>query len=139
MPVSFPVSDIKRTLDAMSWVKINTLHWHVVDSQSFPLVIPGFDQLAEKGAYNAKSVYTPEDVKGLVAYAAAVCSCPIFLEMILIYANNSVALTSLARSTLRDIHLSSQSHSQTTLHAPRLLLGLNSPTVRFGAYFYDTI
>ncbi|KAJ3518178.1 hypothetical protein NLJ89_g16 [Agrocybe chaxingu] len=67
----FPVSDIKRTLDAMSWVKINTLHWHVVDSQSFPLVVPGFEVLSAKGAYNARSVYTASDVKDIVAYAAA--------------------------------------------------------------------
>ncbi|KAJ7205655.1 N-acetylhexosaminidase [Mycena rebaudengoi] len=67
----FPVSDIKRTLDAMSWVKINTLHWHVVDSQSFPLVIPGFTALAAKGAYSSSDVYTPSDVKEIVSYAAA--------------------------------------------------------------------
>lgn len=67
----FPVADIKRTLDAMSWVKMNTLHWHVVDSQSFPLVIPGFEALSEKGAYNPASVYTPKDVQDIVAYAAA--------------------------------------------------------------------
>ncbi|RDB14630.1 Beta-hexosaminidase 2 [Hypsizygus marmoreus] len=67
----FPVSDIKRTLDAMSWVKINTLHWHVVDSQSFPLVVPGFTELSAKGAYSAGQVYTPSDVKEIVQYAAA--------------------------------------------------------------------
>ncbi|PPQ84283.1 hypothetical protein CVT25_013221 [Psilocybe cyanescens] len=67
----FPVADIKRTLDAMSWVKINTLHWHVVDSQSFPLQVPGFLELSQKGAYNARSVYTASDVKGIVDYAAA--------------------------------------------------------------------
>ncbi|KAG5221207.1 glycoside hydrolase family protein [Salix suchowensis] len=68
---SFPLSDIKRTLDAMSWVKINTFHWHVVDSQSFPLVVPGFKELSDKGAYNPASVYTPNDVKDIVSYAAA--------------------------------------------------------------------
>ncbi|KAF8158430.1 beta-hexosaminidase [Crassisporium funariophilum] len=67
----FPVDDIKRTLDAMSWVKINTLHWHVVDSQSFPLVVPGFKELSDKGAYNAESIYTPSAVKEIVDYAAA--------------------------------------------------------------------
>ncbi|KAJ6584388.1 N-acetylhexosaminidase [Mycena capillaripes] len=67
----FPVSDIKRTIDAMSWVKINTLHWHVVDSQSFPLVIPGYTALSQKGAYSATKVYTPADVKDIVTYAAA--------------------------------------------------------------------
>ncbi|KAJ3566880.1 hypothetical protein NP233_g6720 [Leucocoprinus birnbaumii] len=67
----FPVDDIKRTLDAMSWVKINHLHWHVVDSQSFPLVVPGFEELSQKGAYSALEVYTPDNVKDIVAYAAA--------------------------------------------------------------------
>ncbi|KAJ7644651.1 N-acetylhexosaminidase [Roridomyces roridus] len=67
----YPVEDILRTLDAMSWVKLNTLHWHIVDSQSFPLVIPGYTVLSEKGAYNAASVYTSADVKKVVAYAAA--------------------------------------------------------------------
>lgn len=67
----FPVSDIKRTLDACSWVHINTFHWHVVDSQSFPLVIPGFTDIAEKGAYSAFAVYTPEDVADILSYAGA--------------------------------------------------------------------
>ncbi|EMD39645.1 glycoside hydrolase family 20 protein [Gelatoporia subvermispora B] len=67
----FPVSDIYRTLDAMSMVKINTFHWHVVDSQSFPLEVPGFTDLAEKGAYDPTMVYTATDVKNIVAYAGA--------------------------------------------------------------------
>ncbi|KAF9046243.1 beta-hexosaminidase [Panaeolus papilionaceus] len=67
----FPVDDIKRTLDAMSWVKINTFHWHVVDSQSFPLVVPGFEALSANGAYSKDRVYTPADVREIVDYAAA--------------------------------------------------------------------
>ncbi|CAL1713581.1 unnamed protein product [Somion occarium] len=67
----FPVSDIKRTLDAMSLVKMNQFHWHVVDSQSFPLQIPEFMDLSIKGAYSSSSVYTPDDVKDIVAYAGA--------------------------------------------------------------------
>jgi len=57
----------------MSWVKINHFHWHVVDSQSFPLVVPGFEELAQKGAYSAEKVYTPMDVEDIVSYAASVC------------------------------------------------------------------
>ncbi|KAG6810905.1 hypothetical protein H0H92_009866, partial [Tricholoma furcatifolium] len=67
----FPVSDILRTLDAMSWVKINTFHWHITDAQSFPLVVPGYPTLSEEGAYSASQVYTAEDVATIVAYAAA--------------------------------------------------------------------
>ncbi|KAI9069366.1 glycoside hydrolase family 20 protein [Trametes sanguinea] len=65
----FPVADIKRTLDAMSWVKINQFHWHIVDSQSFPLEIPGFTDLAQKGAYSSSQVYSPSDVHDIVSYA----------------------------------------------------------------------
>ncbi|THU82938.1 N-acetylhexosaminidase [Dendrothele bispora CBS 962.96] len=67
----FPVADIKRTLDAMSWVKINTFHWHIVDSQSFALQLPEFPELAAKGAYSPDMVYSPEDVKDILSYAAA--------------------------------------------------------------------
>ncbi|KAI0322060.1 N-acetylhexosaminidase [Amylostereum chailletii] len=67
----FPVPDIKRTLDAMSMVKMSTFHWHVVDSQSFPLQIPGFREVSAKGSYSSSSVYTPEDVKDIVDYAGA--------------------------------------------------------------------
>ncbi|KDR82556.1 hypothetical protein GALMADRAFT_206396 [Galerina marginata CBS 339.88] len=67
----FPVDDIKRTLDAMSWVKINTFHWHVVDSQSFALQVPGFLELSQKAAYGPQSVYSSADVKDIVSYAAA--------------------------------------------------------------------
>ncbi|KAJ7904845.1 beta-hexosaminidase [Mycena leptocephala] len=67
----FPVSDIKRTLDAMSWVKINMFHWHIVDSQSFPLSLPEFPELAQKGAYSASEIYSPADVQEIVSYAAA--------------------------------------------------------------------
>ncbi|KAJ7505796.1 glycoside hydrolase family 20 protein [Mycena galericulata] len=67
----FPVADIKRTLDAMSWVKINTFHWHIVDSQSFPLVLPEFPELAQQGAYSATEVYSAADVQDIVSYAAA--------------------------------------------------------------------
>jgi hexosaminidase len=51
---------------------MNQFHWHVVDSQSFPLVIPGFTELSVKGAYSPSQVYTTSDVEDIVSYAAAV-------------------------------------------------------------------
>ncbi|KAF8817042.1 N-acetylhexosaminidase [Phlegmacium glaucopus] len=65
----FAVDDIKRTLDAMSMVKMSQFHWHVVDSQSFPLTIPGFPELSQKGAYSAQEVYSSKDVQDIVTYA----------------------------------------------------------------------
>ncbi|KAG2139115.1 glycoside hydrolase family 20 protein [Suillus bovinus] len=67
----YAVSDILRTLDAMSWVKINTFHWHITDSQSFPLEVAQYPELAINGAYSRKEVYTASDVQHIVQYAAA--------------------------------------------------------------------
>ena len=66
------MSDILRTLDAMSLVKLNQFHWHVVDSQSFPLEIPGYEEHAQYGAYGPDMVYTQGDVQNIVSYAGAV-------------------------------------------------------------------
>ncbi|TRM59407.1 glycoside hydrolase family 20 protein [Schizophyllum amplum] len=55
---------------AMSYVKMSMFHWHVVDSQSFPLVVDAFPELAQMGAYSADKVYTTEDVRDIVSYAA---------------------------------------------------------------------
>ncbi|KJA23996.1 glycoside hydrolase family 20 protein [Hypholoma sublateritium FD-334 SS-4] len=65
----FSVSDIKRTLDAMSMVKMSQFHWHVVDSQSFPLSIPDFPELSQNGAYSSSEVYSSSDVQDIVTYA----------------------------------------------------------------------
>ncbi|KAG8964045.1 N-acetyl-glucosamine-6-phosphate deacetylase [Tulasnella sp. 425] len=67
----FTKDDILLTIDAMSWSKLNVLHWHVVDSQSFPLQVPAFPELAEKGAYDSRSIYTVEDVRDIVKYAGS--------------------------------------------------------------------
>ncbi|KAF9265254.1 N-acetylhexosaminidase [Marasmius fiardii PR-910] len=66
----FPVADIKRMLDAMSWVKMSTFHWHITDSQSWPLGIAEFPELAQKGAYSAAETFSPNDIQDIVTYAA---------------------------------------------------------------------
>ncbi|KAG6375926.1 glycoside hydrolase superfamily [Boletus reticuloceps] len=69
---NFPVADLQRTLDAMSWVKINIFHWHITDNQSFPLEVAQFSQLATNGAYSADETYSESNVQNLVQYAAEV-------------------------------------------------------------------
>ncbi|XP_069688074.1 chitooligosaccharidolytic beta-N-acetylglucosaminidase isoform X2 [Periplaneta americana] len=64
-----PLYAMKRTLDAMAASKLNVLHWHATDSQSFPLESPRVPQLARFGAYSSRQVYTPQDVTCLLEYA----------------------------------------------------------------------
>ncbi|TPX38080.1 beta-N-acetylhexosaminidase [Synchytrium microbalum] len=65
----FPVEYIERILDGMSYTKMNVLHWHIVDSQSFPFVSTSFPELSANGAYSQDEVYTHSTVKHLVDYA----------------------------------------------------------------------
>ncbi|CDS09580.1 hypothetical protein LRAMOSA10940 [Lichtheimia ramosa] len=68
----FPVSDILRTIDAMAYNKMNVFHWHITDSQSFPLRLDGVPELAQQGAYvlnNRRLVYSKKDVNRVVEYA----------------------------------------------------------------------
>jgi hypothetical protein len=47
-------------------------HWHIVDAQSFPLEVPGFPEIAAKGAYSSSEIYSSTDVQSIVSYAGAV-------------------------------------------------------------------
>lgn len=40
------VDMIKRTLDGMAHSKLNVLHWHATDAQSFPLSLPTIPAMA---------------------------------------------------------------------------------------------
>lgn len=60
---------IKKIIDAMSYDKLNVLHWHLTDTQSFPLVSPRQPLMALYGAYSPEKVYRPEDIQGIVRYA----------------------------------------------------------------------
>ncbi|KAL6657724.1 hypothetical protein ACP70R_005504 [Stipagrostis hirtigluma subsp. patula] len=65
----FPVADILRTIDAMAANKMNVFHWHITDSQSFPIELPSEPLLAEKGAYGEDMRYTVDDVARIVEFA----------------------------------------------------------------------
>ncbi|KAF9387110.1 hypothetical protein BGX21_000649 [Mortierella sp. AD011] len=64
----FPVKDILRTLDAMSVVRLNVFHWHVLDQQTYPLVSESFPELTAKGAQRPDYVYTQNDVATIVRH-----------------------------------------------------------------------
>ncbi|KAJ3232234.1 hypothetical protein HDU81_003110 [Chytriomyces hyalinus] len=70
----FTVSDIKRTIDGLAASKLNVFHWHIYDSQSFPIkwdTYPQLDSVKFKNADGSLKEYTKEDIQDIVAYAFA--------------------------------------------------------------------
>ena len=47
-------------------MKFNTLHWHMVDAESFPVSVPSYPQLAQKGSYSPDAVYNVTDMQTVV-------------------------------------------------------------------------
>ena len=65
-----PMSDLYAMIDALSYNKMNRLHWHITDAQAWPLEIPSMPELADKGAYISFQKYSPEDVRAIQEYGA---------------------------------------------------------------------
>ncbi|XP_072167090.1 beta-hexosaminidase subunit alpha-like isoform X2 [Diadema setosum] len=63
------MSSIFQTLDAMAYNKLNVLHWHIVDDQSFPYESAAYPVMSQKGAFDQHHIYTRENVKAVIEYA----------------------------------------------------------------------
>ncbi|CAI9092477.1 OLC1v1027726C1 [Oldenlandia corymbosa var. corymbosa] len=63
-----PVEIIKQVIDSMSYAKLNVLHWHIIDEESFPLEVPEYPKLWS-GSYTKWERYTVEDALEIVSYA----------------------------------------------------------------------
>lgn len=53
----------------MAQNKMNILHWHIVDIESFPLISTRFPDLSGKGAFTPRHVYDPKTVQNIIHYA----------------------------------------------------------------------
>ncbi|CAH0551866.1 unnamed protein product [Brassicogethes aeneus] len=62
------VKAIKKTIRAMGASKLNTFHWHITDSHSFPYVSKSRPELSKYGAYTPSKIYTPKDVEEIIQY-----------------------------------------------------------------------
>lgn len=63
------VEVIKNTIEAMSMSKMNTFHWHITDSHSFPYQSKTYPLFTKYGAYSKDKVYTKDDIKDIMKYA----------------------------------------------------------------------
>eukprot|EP00055_Hartaetosiga_balthica_P011792 m.55030 g.55030 ORF g.55030 m.55030 type:complete len:635 (+) comp7735_c0_seq5:74-1978(+) len=64
-----PVESLKEVVDSLTYAKINVIHWHLVDEQSFPFISPTYPKLAKYGAWTPGERYTVSDVADVVEYA----------------------------------------------------------------------
>ena len=62
------LASLRRVVDSLPYAKVNTLHWHMSDAQSFPLESKTAPRLW-RGAYSPQERYTQADVAAVVEYA----------------------------------------------------------------------
>lgn len=85
----FTVAEVKRYIDYLAMYKMNTFHWHLTDDQGWRAEIKAYPRLTEVGGWRSETIigrpsanmtfdgkkyggfYTQEDMKEVVAYAAA--------------------------------------------------------------------
>ncbi|KAG0328650.1 hypothetical protein BGZ99_004920 [Dissophora globulifera] len=63
----YPIPALKRQIDALSYSKFNVFHWHITDSQSWPVEVKVHPQMTND-AYSQREVYTQKDIKDLIQY-----------------------------------------------------------------------
>ncbi|KAK2791358.1 woronin body major protein [Emmonsiellopsis sp. PD_33] len=62
------VNKIKEQINGMALSKLNVLHWHLYDSQSWPVKIAAYPQMT-KDAYSPRETYSAADIKAILEYA----------------------------------------------------------------------
>ncbi|TDN80315.1 beta-N-acetylhexosaminidase [Stakelama pacifica] len=74
-----PIDEVKKIVDQMASVKLNTLHLHLTDDQGWRFEVKRYPELTRIGAWRTSpgggdrvgGFYTQDELKDLVAYAAA--------------------------------------------------------------------
>lgn len=64
------VRKLFEQIDGLALSKMNILHWHITDSQSWPIQLDAYPQ-ATKDAYSPRETYSARDVRAIVGYARA--------------------------------------------------------------------
>lgn len=64
-----PVATILRIFDGMAATKMNVFHWHITDSQSFPMESKRLPQMNFYGAFSEEKVYRQAEIDSVIKYA----------------------------------------------------------------------
>jgi hexosaminidase len=64
------VPKIYEQIDGMALSKLNVLHWHLDDSQSWPVQLASYPSMT-LDAYSAREIYSRTDLQNVIAYASA--------------------------------------------------------------------
>lgn len=64
------MQDIKRIVNGMQIARLNALHLHLTDSESFPLVLDSYPQISNAGSYSSQETYDQFSIAELVSYAS---------------------------------------------------------------------
>lgn len=62
------VESIRDQIDILALSKMNVLHWHLADSQSWPIELESYPNMTDD-AYSKNQVYSKQDLSETVAYA----------------------------------------------------------------------
>ena len=54
----------------MEILKLNVLHMHLCDAQSFPVYLPNHPELAKKSAWGSNMMYSRAELLDLIVFAA---------------------------------------------------------------------
>ncbi|EKX37501.1 hypothetical protein GUITHDRAFT_78031 [Guillardia theta CCMP2712] len=63
-----PVRVLKDLLSSLSFAKINVLHWHLADTQSFPMQSRNNPELSRRGSFSSDETYSEDDVAEIVEW-----------------------------------------------------------------------
>lgn len=62
------LAEIRRVIDSLPYAKLNVLHWHISDDQSYPFESKTYPKLWE-AAHSKQERYTQLDIADIVEYA----------------------------------------------------------------------
>ncbi|CAD8134243.1 unnamed protein product [Paramecium octaurelia] len=65
-----PLKILERTVDALVINKMNVLHWHITDDESFPLLLTNYSQITNTSKHWDTAYFTKSDVSYIIEYAS---------------------------------------------------------------------